>query len=137
MNGFSISIILEHAYKALIAESTIAGIDQDYGLGVVVMNGEKVSLRNNIISGSGFGAWVCNKNGRAYNNEFYNNWMGLILCKVPPGFLPFFESGNGGSDYPCTSWKVKNNMSHDNVWGYIVIDGGFFATFGENWLPVS
>lgn len=123
MSGFTLSIILEQAYKASITESTIEGIDDINGLGVVAMNGEKVEIRRNTISGSAFGAWICDKKGKAYGNEFYGNWMGLILCKVPPGFLPFFTIGNGGSDYPCTEWKVKNNDSHDNVWGYIIIDG--------------
>ncbi len=123
MSGFTISIILEQAYKASITESTISGIDDINGLGIVAMNGEKVDIRRNIISGSAFGAWVCDKKGRAYGNEFYGNWMGIILCKVPPGFLPFFSTGNGGADFPCIEWKVKNNNSHDNVWGYIVIDG--------------
>jgi len=124
MNEFLVAIVLEQAYKASITENTVVGIDQVDGLGIVAMNGERVSIRYNTVSGSAFGVWACDKNGRVYNNEFYNNWMGLILCKVPPGsFSPFFTIGNGGADFPCTEWKAKRNYSHDNVWGYVVIDG--------------
>jgi parallel beta helix pectate lyase-like protein len=124
MSGFYISIVLEHAYKANVMESTISGINTTDGLGVVAMNGEKVTVWFNDISGSAFGIWACDKNGKAYNNVLHGNTFGLILCKVPEGsFSPFFSGGTGGSDNPATEWKVKNNVANNNVWGYIAIDG--------------
>ncbi|MCB9070361.1 MAG: hypothetical protein H6629_21505 [Calditrichae bacterium] len=66
----------------------------------------------------------CDKNGRFNNNELFNNYIGLILCNVPPNNFPLPDGTLAGSLTPAESWRVKGNNSHDNFdAGYLVIDG--------------
>ena len=124
MSGFWLSVTLEQADDARIFANEIVGIDTELGLGITVINGKDAYLKSNTISGNAFGIWACDEDGKAYKNELYGNLIGLILCKVPDGeFNGLFTDTPGASEYPATSWRVKYNNSHDNVWGYLAIDG--------------
>lgn len=39
----------------------------------------------NAIFNSFFGIWVCDKNGLYFNIHSHDNYIGVILCKVPAG----------------------------------------------------
>lgn len=88
------------------------------------INGDRVRIEGNTITNAFFGVWACDKNGRFNNNELYNNYIGLILCNVPPNNFPLPDGTPAGSLTPAESWRVKGNNSHDNFdAGYLVIDG--------------
>jgi nitrous oxidase accessory protein NosD len=91
--------------------------------GIVVMNGKFANVHGNQISRALFGAWLCDGKGSASENVMFDNLIGLILCKVPEGYV--LPSGEvTGSVLPATAWQVHNNVSKNNLdIGYLVIDG--------------
>ncbi len=90
--------------------------------GIWIINGDKVRVVDNVVTNSIFGIWSCDLEGLAARNECYNNFIGMILCNVPPAYqLP---SGTVGSENPGSRWLYRDNYSHDNVEvGILVIDG--------------
>ena len=100
--------------------------------GIIVVNGANARLYSNEIDQTFFGVWACDELGYAAGNEFYNNYIGLILCNVPPA-LPFPGDRIVGSETPATRWAVFNNQSHDNFdVGYLVIDGATANFLAKN-----
>ena len=132
LTGFPVAVTLAQGDHAKVHGNTMtaAGLFPEEH-GVVVANGDHVSVKDNDISGFIFGIWACDHNGLAVGNTLYNNLIGLILCKVPPGGLPF-GGGTGGSEFPATNWTCVNNDSYSNVYGYMVIDGANNNTLSNN-----
>lgn len=131
ISGFLHTIALEQANHAKIMSNTIVGTDPGNGLGVSVINGDHVNINGNDISINLFGIWACDKKGKCINNTTHNNFVGIILCKVPDGTFPL-GTGTGGSEFPGNQWNVTNNTSNDNFWGYMVIDGANNNTLSNN-----
>jgi parallel beta-helix repeat protein len=134
LTGFAYSVVLEDAWKLKVKGNTIVGAGAANGaLGITVVNGNRAEVSDNTVSNNQFGIWACDRDGKAEDNVMYGNLIGLILCKVPAGsFSTIFSSGTGGAEHSATNWKVEDNLSHDNVWGYMVIDGAKDNTLEDN-----
>lgn len=129
MYNYQTGVIVEHGDKAMIWKNTIALTPKSLAFefrvpyGIVVVNGDATKIVANKISNGVFGIWACDKNGEAFNNETFSNFIGMILCNVPPNDIAL-ESGSIGSAVPATNWHVANNYTHDNFdAGILVIDG--------------
>jgi len=129
ITGHQFGIIVEKSDRMAIMRNTIAvsgawqtGLVTD-AHGIVVMNGKSAYLSDNIVSNALFGIWACDKWGTCERNTTHDNYIGIILCKVPLGIqLP---SGQiTGAEFSATSWKTRMNHSFANFdAGYLVIDG--------------
>lgn len=130
-SNFQFSVLVERSEQVTISGNTIASTlswltgEAFFAVhGVVVINGAKAQIRDNVVSNSFFGVWACDYDGIATGNEFYGNVIGLILCTVPPGSLGLPNGEIVGSLVPATKWTVTNNNAHSNFeTGYLVIDG--------------
>lgn len=92
--------------------------------GIVVINGEGAVVERNEVSGALFGIWACDKNGSLRRNYTHDNYLGIILCKVPYGNFILPGGDVIGAQFSCTKWNVRNNASDHNLnVGYLVIDG--------------
>lgn len=90
--------------------------------GIVAANGKRVAISGNTVTNGVFGLWACDENGYAVGNDFGNELIGLIYCKVPMGYL-LPGGGDAFSILPATGWFGALNRSHDNSWGYMIVDG--------------
>jgi nitrous oxidase accessory protein NosD len=129
ISGFDWLVILEQANHANVSNNTMVG--NGFGDGVVVMNGDFATVSGNNVSNTFFGIWSCDRKGVCSNNTLQNCLVGYILCKVPVGSFPL-GTGTGGAEMPGNNWKVINNSSSENVWGYLIIDGSFENTLTNN-----
>ncbi len=91
--------------------------------GIIVMNGKSAYVSDNDVSNALFGIWACDKWGTLERNNTHGNYIGVILCKVPPVIrLPGGQVT--GAPFPATLWKTRQNNSSNNFnAGYLVIDG--------------
>jgi hypothetical protein len=91
--------------------------------GIIVMNGKSAYVSDNDISNALFGIWACDKYGTCERNSTHENYIGVILCKVPSAMrLPGGQVT--GSAFSGTLWKTRQNHSYNNFnAGYLVIDG--------------
>jgi hypothetical protein len=90
--------------------------------GIVVMNGSYAKVVNNTVSSAIFGIWACDKYGVCDHNTTTGSVIGIILCNVPMGIiLP--DGRLTGSKVPGAFWKTRHNLSTDNQYGYVIIDG--------------
>jgi nitrous oxidase accessory protein NosD len=127
--GFQSAVILENSDRVAIMRNTIVGTSAwktDPNLqvqSVIIMNGLSAYVSDNDISNSAIGIWPCSKWGTCERNYTHGNFIGMILCNA----ARFMILPNGqitGSLFPATSWKIRNNLSTDNLnIGYIVADG--------------
>lgn len=144
-------ILLQNAPRAMVSENTLEnfgiGIANHYGdhsfiyrnkvvgssawlsdpaisvLGIVNINGQRVRLFNNETSNAVFGLWACDEKGLASGNIGHSNFIGLIVCKVPPA-LPLPDGSVAGSDRPGGDWILHHNETNGNFHvGIIAIDG--------------
>jgi hypothetical protein len=129
-HNFQFSILLEQASKSIVSDNyvacTFAGLlgQLESVLGIVAINGHKVQIRDNTITNGIFGLWACDRDGIAQDNEFFGNFIGLILCKVPDESMPLPDGGRTGSALTGTNWVVVNNNAYNNFHvGYLVVDG--------------
>ncbi len=92
--------------------------------GIVVINGKKVEIEKNDISNALFGLWACDEKGEIERNTFHENFIGLILCKVPDSAFPLPGGKLAGSALAATKWEAQDNNATGNFdAGYLVIDG--------------
>ncbi len=127
LSGFTATILLDQTWKAKIVDNTVVGVSNipdGPNFGITLLNGDKSDISGNDVSSNVFGIWACDEDGKAFDNVLHGNLIGLILCKVPAGnFSAIFSGGTGGSENPATNWNVRQNDSHYNIWGYLVVDG--------------
>lgn len=131
MYNYQTGVIIQQGDKSLIWKNNIQLTPKSLAFeffvayGIVNINGDAVKITANKVTNGVFGIWACDKNGEARFNETFNNFIGFILCNVPPNDIAL-ESGSavGGSEEPGNRWQVTNNHSHDNFdAGYLVVDG--------------
>ena len=127
--GFQFSVLVQKSNNMTIMFNTIVTSGAwltgavANAFGITIINGKSAYVSDNDVSNSLFGIWACDEWGTAERNFTHGNYIGLILCNVPPSFqLP---SGDiVGSETPATGWKARNNKSTGNFnIGYLVIDG--------------
>ncbi len=129
IQAHQMGVVVEQSNKVWIGNNIIHVADGwingefDDAHGVVIVNGENATIKENEITGALFGMWLCDKKGISSGNSTFGNYIGQILCNVPP----YFELPNGtvtGAEVPCTNWNVNNNVAQNNFdTGYLVIDG--------------
>lgn len=91
--------------------------------GVVVVNGERASIFNNIVQNTVFAIWACDKHGKLGYNKLSGNYNGVVLCKVPVS-LPLPSGEVVGAKFSATNWLTYENESSNNFNnGYEIIDG--------------
>ncbi len=130
MREHQFGVMLEQADEAEIYKNTISTttVWQTGDLadvhGIVVINGKKAEVEKNDISNALFGLWACDEYGEAERNTFHENFIGLILCKVPANAFPLPSGKLAGSALSGGKWKVEDNNATGNFdAGYLVIDG--------------
>ncbi len=130
ISGFQFGILVEKSPLANIFQNKIAistawqtgEVPEAHG--IVVINGEGVIVDKNEVSGALFGIWACDKNGTLRRNYTHDNYLGIILCKVPFGNFILPGGSPTGAQFSCAKWTVRNNVSDHNLnVGYLVIDG--------------
>jgi parallel beta helix pectate lyase-like protein len=92
--------------------------------GVIVISGQGAKVKGNDISQGVFGVFVSDREGVYENNYTHGNYIGLILCNVPKGWLTLPGGEPAYAKFPSTHWTVQKNKSKNNfTTGYLVIDG--------------
>lgn len=138
VNGFQFGFLLEQANhnKLLGNDIVITDLALSQFLeahGITVINGHHATVRWNQVSNAFFGVWACDKHGMYRDNYTHDNYLGLILCNVPPQSFPLPGGNAVGSQFPGAFWTVKNNYSANNLdAGYLVIDGANNNTLTNN-----
>ncbi|MCB0531448.1 MAG: right-handed parallel beta-helix repeat-containing protein [Lewinellaceae bacterium] len=139
ISGFQYCILVEKSPLARVFNNKIAAStawqtgDIPDAHGIVVINGDGATVEKNDVSGGLFGIWACDKNGALRSNTVHDNYIGIILCKVPAGAFILPDGTATGAQYSCTKWVVRNNQSTDNLdAGYLVIDGANHNTLVNN-----
>ncbi len=127
-SNFQFSILVNSGNNVSIKNNElIQGIPEllQGSRGIVIVNGRSASIVGNIVSGSLFGIWCCDKGGLSWGNTTTGNFYGQIVCKVPPAILG--QDGEiFGSQAPGNHWLVAMNESSNNLYGgIVVIDGAF------------
>ena len=126
---FQSAILVEKSDRVAIMRNTVVSTTAwqngvfSSGESIVVINGKSAYISDNEVSDAVFGIWPCDKWGTVERNYTHGCFLGIILCKVPPGAY-ILPSGRGaGAEFASTSVKTLNNKSTDNQWGILVIDG--------------
>ena len=102
-------------------------------LGITNVNGVRAEVYNNEVTNSQFGIWACDRDGRAYKNYVSNNYIGIILCKVPAGGVDMPDGSTVGSARAGSNWRVRTNKAMNNFdAGIIIIDGANNNVVGYN-----
>ncbi len=121
--GHEVGVALEQADGAVVWANRIADGSVS-GYGVVVINAERASILSNDVSGSFFGLWPCDRRGTIFFNDCHENFIGIILCKVPDSSLILPGGAVVGAEFSAEQWVVGANDAHHNFdAGYLVIDG--------------
>lgn len=94
-------------------------------------SGKGARIYSNKASGGVLGFWLCDEGGYFAGNEVSDNFIGVLLCKIPEQYniiLPNDEVAK--AELSATKWAVFDNYAHDNLdVGYLAIDGA-----ERNWL---
>jgi nitrous oxidase accessory protein NosD len=130
---FSNGVLVEQGDDARIADNTFEmDPEAPFGsVGITVINGRGAVVENNHVSNALFGIWACDRQGLARGNVATGNLIGIILCKVPAASW-LIDGRPVGSRDPGIEWEVRDNVSRDNTWGYLVIDGSHGSRLGNN-----
>lgn len=107
--------------------------------GIANCNGKDVTIATNEVSNGVFGIWACDEKGFLLGNNVHENFIGIILCKVPAPPNGYTLPGGQaiGSDKPGGKWIVTGNTATGNGWGYLVIDGANKNTLVNNAASAS
>jgi hypothetical protein len=120
---FQYPIVIEQGDHALVWGNTVAADLTVGGHGIVVVNGDRVTVADNDVTNGVFGIWACDERGFAFRNTCHGNVVGLILCKVPEAGLPLPDGSVVGAELPATRWLAKRNDTSGNFdTGLLVID---------------
>ena len=130
ITDYEYGVVVHQGDRSAITSNTIVGHPgwltgdlPDVG-GIINVNGDFVDISGNIVSNSVLGIFASDRKGKLADNEVHGNFIGIILCNVPP-VVPLPVSGDiVGSETNATQWTVRENHAHDNFdIGILVIDG--------------
>lgn len=131
---FQIGVLLADADHALVYNNRIQGFDPTFAnltWGIAAMDGNGAIIRHNDISSVAIGIFASDTNGKALENEVYSNFIGLLICRVPP--VVILPSGEvTGAPISANHWLIGANSAHENLWGILVIDGAFQNSVIQN-----
>jgi hypothetical protein len=128
--GVQYGIVLQEANKATLDQNVIAvstawqsgALFESHG--IIVINGDKVKISGNDVSGGLFNIWACDRGGTLSSNQVHDGFIGIILCKVPAKAYVMPGGQAVGADGSADGWMCRRNVAHDNSdAGYLVIDG--------------
>lgn len=129
INDFQFGILVEQGDFARIVNNkintTLAWTTGDINIahGLIIANGDQTRVIGNQITSSFFGAWTCDKSGLYLGNTTTGNYVGNILCTVPPA-LPLADGRIVASETPAENWLTFYNRSTQSITaGFLVIDG--------------
>jgi hypothetical protein len=92
--------------------------------GIMIINGDRLLIAENDVSGGLFGMWPCDNDGVLLRNHVHENFIGIILCRVPTGSIPLPSGELTGAEFSATHWTASFNEATGNLdAGYMVIDG--------------
>ncbi|MCB0283589.1 MAG: hypothetical protein KDF60_13475, partial [Calditrichaeota bacterium] len=130
LNGHQYGVILENGDRSILWKNSVTNTTAwqtgaiPFVMGLVNVNGEKVSVIENDLSSGFLGAFMCDKGGLFYGNNLHENFIGLLVCKVPENNFTLPDGSMTGAHVSGTHWLVKGNSAIDNLdTGYLVIDG--------------
>ncbi len=129
IKSFEISILVEKSDQITLIGNKITSstLWQTTGItcdGIIVCNGKSAWISNNEVESAVFGIWPCDFYGSCVNNNTHNNYIGIILCKVPDNAFRLPSGQTTGARLASGYVKVLNNQSDNNLTaGYLVIDG--------------
>jgi len=125
INNFQTAIGINEGDNTLVWKNNIVGVraaNIQISVGIVVIDGVKVRILQNKISGYIWGIICGSQDGLIQSNELFGNGIGLNL-----GFLvPVVVTSDGnltGSRVSATNWTVQNNYAHHNQVGYLLSFG--------------
>ena len=139
ITDFQFGVLVESADHSRIEGNDIGTSSGEIlpftSFGILVVNGFGNQVRDNTVSNATFGIFVSGENGKLLNNTTSDNFVGIMLCKLPVNLqLPDAEEPTG-SDGSATRWLVQGNTSTNNTIlgiGYLVIDGSNNNTLTNN-----
>ncbi len=129
MTGFRNAVYMVNSDEMRVYGNELTGADRK-GVGIGLTNGYNTKLRGNTVSGFAAGVFPTGNRGIAYGNEFFDNNVGYILSQNSGAPLP--DGTFSQAEAPSTQWTARRNNSHDNDWGYLIIDGAFKNFMFEN-----
>ena len=128
ISGFQDGVLVESANHARIVGNAVSATGVlATTFGITVANGYGNQVRNNTVSGATFGIFASGENGKILHNTTNGNFVGIILCNVPPYSIRLPDGRLTGAETPATRWLVRENTSISidapGSVGYLVIDG--------------
>lgn len=130
ITGFQFGILVERGNRARLWSNTIVGSSlwQSGAVAdtenIIVINGSRASVLKNDVSNAIFGIWPCGSNGVAAFNKAHDNFIGIILCKVPLEAFLLPDGTPTGSDVSSIRWFATENVTtHNLTTGFLSIDG--------------
>lgn len=121
-------IIVQGGDHAKIWKNTVVTTDTRWPdafnpVGIVVSVGGQVKIAENDVSNAFTGIFVSDDKGLLSRNKSHENaFAGVIFCKWGPPF-----PGPGGTiieaEFSATRWLATRNNAHDNLVGYLLLDG--------------
>ena len=124
---FQLSILLHYSDSSTILGNTVVsaqGGDVVESDGIINMNGNDVRIVGNDVSNGLLGIFCSGTKGYYLFNTTHENFVGVILCKVPEGALLLPGGDIVGSDVSAKNWLAQGNHASNNAYaGYLVIDG--------------
>jgi hypothetical protein len=124
------------SHSPSIYDNEITGYEGGSVWGIVIESGSSAKIKGNKVSSFGASIFVSDKRGIMSENETSGSSIGVLACTVQGNFKLL----NGQilqNAIPCEEWVFANNISHDNYWNYLVIDGSHhnFLFGNEAWNP--
>lgn len=130
IHDYQNSVILQHGDAARIWGNhvVVTGAWQTGDLaeadGIMLVNGDNVSIAANDVSNGVFGVFASDRNGTLTGNNLHENFVGVIFCKIPAGGFRLPTSEPIGSEVSANHWTSKLNRTTGNLnAGQLVIDG--------------
>ena len=125
ITGHQLGILIHHGDQALIKGNTLRiAADPASGRpenGIVVINGDDVSLQDNWVTGAAVGIFLSGRRGAASGNTTEGNVFGMMVSTTTG--LYEISGAMALAATPATEWTVFENQSVGNDYGYLVIDG--------------
>lgn len=127
---FQFAVLLQNSHSSTITGNRVVAnfgwttgdpIECD---GIININGAKVRIADNEISQGLLGVFCSGSDGFFLSNNVHDNFVGMILCKVPAASFELPSGDIVGSVISAKNWFVQGNAGSGNFYcAYMVIDG--------------
>jgi hypothetical protein len=130
MTGFQWGILVDHGDRARLWSNMIVGsggwLTGALGdvEGIILINGSYGSVLKNDASNCLFGIFPCGSNGILALNKSHDNFLGIILCRVPAESFLMPNGALTGAEINTNHWLATENTTVNNLTtGFLSIDG--------------